>query len=67
MIQQETLGSIIQISAVHMCGGQRTIVRSQFSPPTQWADLKDRTQVLRLAGRQLLHPVSNLPGPLGIS
>lgn len=63
MVQQETLGRIIQISAVRMCGGQRTIVRSQFSPPTQWADLKDGTQVLRLAGSIL--PSEQSPGASG--
>lgn len=63
MVQQETLGRIIQISAVRMCGGQRTTVRSQFSPPTQWADLQDGTQVLRLAGSIL--PNEQSPGASG--
>ena len=60
MVQQETLGRIVQTSAVCMCGGQRITVRSQFSPPTWWADLKDGTQVLRPADSILLSEQSPL-------
>ena len=42
------------------CGGQRTILRGQFSPFTMWTPVND----LGSSGRRCLYPLSHLTGPM---